>query len=184
VHKIQNYALLSFELLPFVNFHTLFLSGPFLLNCKGFDLKLHRVIDLFYKKCSAQKLVLWSSYLFIFEFLPFVNFHILFLSRPLLLNYNLNCTDMKLHTRMIDLIEKKCSHKIGTIYFMILELFSFVDYNILFLSQPFHLNYICPSHVTWTIKAMDLKLHTLDNRCYWEEEQNTRTGTLYFMILE
>jgi hypothetical protein len=65
-----------FELLPFVNFHTLFLSGPFLLKYKAMDLKLHRMIDLIKKKCSAQELVLYNSY--ILSFCPLLIFILYF----------------------------------------------------------------------------------------------------------
>jgi hypothetical protein len=51
------------------------------------DMKLHMMIDLIKKKCSAQESVSTLHFL-IFELFPFVNFHTLFLSRPFLLMYN------------------------------------------------------------------------------------------------
>jgi hypothetical protein len=70
----------------------------------------------------------------LFELLPFVNFHISFLARPLLQNYKRYG-----HETSQDGITG-CT-KTSTQFFSILEFLPFVDYNTLFLSRPFHLSY-------------------------------------------
>jgi hypothetical protein len=99
VHKKWYSALLFFESLPFVIFHTLFLSGSFLINYKVIDLKLHKIL---LRKSAVHKN--WYSALLNFWVIASY-FHTLFLSGSFLLT--IKAIDWKLH-RMIDLIKKKC----------------------------------------------------------------------------
>jgi hypothetical protein len=102
--RICTLHFLIFELFSFVNFHTLFLSGPFLLMYKSQDLKLHRMIDLIKKKCSAQEQVLCIFYFL--SYCPLLIFILYFC--PGHFSESIKAMDLKLH-RMIDLIKKKCS---------------------------------------------------------------------------
>ena len=84
--RIVTLACLIFELLPFVYFHTWFLSGAYLQNCTSYGYEILWV-DRSHQggvKCT------WTVTLarLIFESLPFVYFHTRFLSRA----YLENCT--------------------------------------------------------------------------------------------
>jgi hypothetical protein len=68
--------------------------------------------------------------------------------------------------------------KTDTLYLIILELLPFVNYNSLFLSRPFHLNY--KSYELETSMMIDL----IEKMSSAQERDRTRTDTLFFMILE
>jgi hypothetical protein len=89
---------------PLLIFILYFCPGHFSQSIKAMDLKLHRMIDLIKKKCSAQYLVLCISYFL--SYCPLLIFILLFC--PGHFSSTIKAMDLKLH-RMIDLIKKKCS---------------------------------------------------------------------------
>jgi hypothetical protein len=74
-----SYCLSYWSLLIFILY---FCPGPFSLCIEAMVFKLHRMIDLVEKKCSVQELSL-----LVFDLLPFIKFHTLFLSGLFLINY-------------------------------------------------------------------------------------------------
>jgi hypothetical protein len=87
---------------PLLIFILCFFSGHFSESIKAMDLKLHRMIDLIKKKCSAQEPLLCISNFF--SYCPLL----IFILCPGHFSSSMKAMDMKLHS-MIDLIKKKCS---------------------------------------------------------------------------
>jgi hypothetical protein len=89
---------------PLLMFILYFCHNHFSLSMKAMDLKLHRMIEVIKKKCSAKELVLCISYFL--SYCPSLIFILYFCHRHF--TWSIKAMDMKLY-RMIDLIKKKCS---------------------------------------------------------------------------
>ena len=83
--RIVTLHLLFFELLPFVYFNTLCLSGPYLLYYKSYRLETSHEDGYHWEEVQCARII--TLHFLFFELLPFVNFHTLILSEPFLLYY-------------------------------------------------------------------------------------------------
>ena len=99
--RIVTLHLIFFELLPFVNFHTLFLSWPFLLYYKSYRLETSNEDGYHWEEVQCLNII--TLHFLFFELLPFVDYFCL--SH---FSYSIKAIDFKLHVR-IDIITKKCS---------------------------------------------------------------------------
>ena len=137
-------CLMSYCLLLIVILH--FYPGHLSYTIKALDLKLHRMIDLIEQKSSAEELVLCTSC-----FMSYCPLIMVIAFYPGHLSYTIKAVDLKLH-RMIDLIEQKSSAQE-----MVFCTSCFMSYCPLIMV----ILHFYPGHLSYTIKALDLKLHRM-----------------------
>ena len=122
-------------------------------------MKLHRWIDLIEEKCSAQEPLLCASYFL--SYCPLLFF--ILNSCPEHNSYTIRAINLKLH-RWIDLIEEKCSAQEPLLY---------ISYFWSYCPLLFFILNSCPEHNSYTIRAINLKLHRwidlIEEKCSAQE---------------
>ena len=136
---------LIFELLPFVYFHTLILSGAYLQNCTSYGYEI-LLVDRSYQGGVQCTETITLIYL-IFELLPLVYFHTWILSGAYLQNY----TSYGYEILWVDRSHQRGVQCTWTIT-VVCVFFSYCPLFIFILD-------FCPVHISKTILAMVMKFY-------------------------